>query len=50
MEGSGRGLIQGTAPEIAWRDWGKPRRTSVKIGGLWADICSRNHPNAEQEY
>lgn len=31
-----RGLIQGTIPERHWRDWGKPRSTSVRIAGLRA--------------
>jgi hypothetical protein len=27
-----------TIPEFAWRDKGKPRKPSVGINGLWAEI------------
>jgi hypothetical protein len=38
MEGNTDDLRQGTIPEIAWRDWGKPWNISVRIAGLQAEI------------
>jgi hypothetical protein len=32
--------ISGTSPEFAWRGGGKPRKVSVKIAGLQAEITS----------
>jgi hypothetical protein len=32
VEGSSRGIFQGTIPEFAWRDWGKP---CVNIKSGW---------------
>jgi hypothetical protein len=34
VEGSGRGLIQGTIPEFVWRDWGKSRKTQSGLASL----------------
>jgi hypothetical protein len=31
MEGSGCGLISGTIMALAWRDQGRPQKTSVRI-------------------
>jgi hypothetical protein len=49
MEGSGRGLIWGTIVAFAWRDWGKPSKTSVRIAGLRADIWIRDLQNMKQK-
>jgi hypothetical protein len=38
MDGSGRDLFQGIIPELAWRDYGKPRKTSVEIVGGAVEI------------
>jgi hypothetical protein len=32
-----------------WTDWRKPRRTSARIAGVWAETWNRNLPNAIQE-
>jgi hypothetical protein len=40
-KGSGRGLIPGTISAFAWRKWGKPRKPSVRIAGLRAEIWIR---------
>jgi hypothetical protein len=37
LEGNDRGLIE-HGPEFGWRDWRKPRKTSVRIAGLWDEI------------
>jgi hypothetical protein len=31
MEGSVHGVIEGTTPAFAWKDCGKPQKTSVTI-------------------
>jgi hypothetical protein len=49
MERSGRGLTEGTIPVYSWRDWGKPRKSSVSIAGLRAEIWTRDFPNTKQE-
>jgi len=38
MEGNGYELIWGTNPESAWRNWGKPWNTSIRLPGLQAGI------------
>jgi hypothetical protein len=35
---SGRGLIWDTISTFAWRNWGKTRKTSVRIAGFWPEI------------
>jgi len=45
MEGRGRGLIKGTMPAFAWRDWENPRKTSVTTYGLRAEIWKRDFRN-----
>jgi hypothetical protein len=46
VEGSGRDLIQCTIPQFAWKGWGKPGETSVRISGLrvekWSAIPLRH--------
>jgi hypothetical protein len=49
MEGSGRGLICDTILKFAWMDLGKPRKPSVRIAGLRAEIWIRHLPNTKQE-
>jgi hypothetical protein len=49
MEASGRGLIWGTIPKFAWRDWGKLRKSSVAIPGLRTETWTRDLPNTKQE-
>jgi hypothetical protein len=34
VEESGRGLIYGTIPALAWNDWGKRRKSSVMIASV----------------
>jgi hypothetical protein len=34
---------------FAWRDLGKPRKTSVRIADLRAEILSRELPDKKQE-
>jgi hypothetical protein len=38
MEGSGRGLILDILLAFAWRNLGKPRKTSITIASLRAEI------------
>jgi hypothetical protein len=38
LERRGRGLIEDTIPAFVWKDWGKPRKNSVRIAGLRAEI------------
>jgi hypothetical protein len=49
MKWCGRDLIWGSTPALAWGDWGKPRKNSVRIAGLWAEIWTRELPNTKQE-
>jgi hypothetical protein len=49
VEGSGLGMIWGTIQILAWRDWGKLRKPSVKILGLRAEVRTRHLPNMKQE-
>jgi hypothetical protein len=49
MEQSGQVLIEGTIPVFVWKDWGKPRKTSVRIAGLRAETLNRHLPNKTQE-
>lgn len=35
-------------PHICWRDWGKSRKTWVRVVGLRAEIRTRNLPNENQ--
>jgi hypothetical protein len=35
--------------EFAWRNLGKPRRTSVRIAGLWAEIMNPEPPEYAAE-
>jgi hypothetical protein len=49
MGGSGRGLILSTIPAFAWRDWGKPRKTSVRITNIRAEILTQDLQNMKQE-
>jgi hypothetical protein len=49
MEESGRGPTEGTTLAFAWRDWGKPRKNSVRIAGLQAEIWTRDLPHTKQE-
>jgi hypothetical protein len=48
IEGSGHGLIYGTSPAFAWRDWEKKQKSSVRIAGLWAKIWNRDLLNTKQ--
>jgi hypothetical protein len=43
-----QGLIQGTIPEFACRDWGKPENISVTIAGLRVEIWTCDLPNTVQ--
>jgi hypothetical protein len=45
VEGRGRGLI---TPAFAWRDWEKPRKSSVGMANLRAETLTREIPNAKQ--
>jgi hypothetical protein len=36
-------------PDIAWRDWGNPQKTSVKIDGNQAEIWTIYSPNTSLE-
>jgi hypothetical protein len=47
MEGIGRGLIKGTIPAFAWRDWGKARKT-LNRAGLRANILTRDLSNKKR--
>ena len=38
VEGNGYGLIWGTNPESAWRNWGKLWNTSISLSGIQAGI------------
>jgi hypothetical protein len=46
MEGSGRGLL---VPEFAWRDLENPRKNSVTITGIRAEIWTRNLQDTKQD-
>jgi hypothetical protein len=35
---AGGGLFLGNVPKFVWRDWRKPRNTSVSLVGVRADI------------
>jgi hypothetical protein len=35
-------------PAFSWKEWGKPRKTSVRIAGLHADIWTRDLPNTKK--
>jgi hypothetical protein len=50
LEASGRHLIKDTTPELTWRDRGKPRKISIPITGLRAEIWTQELPNTKQEY
>jgi hypothetical protein len=45
MERSGRDLIYSIIPVFAWRDWQKPRKSSVSIASFQAEIWTRDLPN-----
>jgi hypothetical protein len=49
MKGSGRGLNQGTIPAFFWKDWWKPRKTSVRLDGYRTEISTQDLPNTKQE-
>jgi hypothetical protein len=49
MEGSGRGLMKGTISAFDWKDWGNPRKLSVGIADLRAEVWTRDLPNMKQE-
>jgi hypothetical protein len=38
VEESSQGLNEGPSLVFAWRDWGKPWKTLVRIANLWAKI------------
>jgi hypothetical protein len=38
-------LNRGTVPAFAWRDWRKPRKASVKIASIPAEIQAEHLPN-----
>jgi hypothetical protein len=42
LEGSSRSLIEIIILAFGWRDWGKPRRTSVRIIGVSAKIWTKH--------
>jgi hypothetical protein len=46
---SGHVLIFGYITAFAWSDWRKPRKPSIVIDGLWAEIWTRDLPNTKQE-
>jgi hypothetical protein len=37
-----------TIPPYAWKDWGNPRKTSIRIADLRVEIWTRDLPNTEQ--
>jgi len=37
-QGSSHCLFYGTIPAFAWRDWGKPWKSSVRVASCWANI------------
>jgi hypothetical protein len=45
-EGSGHGLILGTIPAYAWRNWRKPRKMSVMISDVSVKTLTGHLPNA----
>jgi hypothetical protein len=45
--GSGRGLIVMYYPAFAWRDWGNPRETSIRIAGRRGRDWTRGPPKYE---
>jgi hypothetical protein len=48
-EGSGRGLTSGNIPPFTWMDWGKPRRSSVRVAHGPAEIRRGRLPNTKQK-
>lgn len=48
MEGSSLIQTRGTISQFAWRHRGIWRETSVRIGGLWTEIWTRNFQNRNQ--
>jgi hypothetical protein len=48
-KGCGRNLIYGITQEFAWRDWGKLRKTYVRVAGLRAEIWTRDIKNTKKE-
>jgi hypothetical protein len=48
--GAGRGLIWGTIPVFAWKDWEKSRKASVSIVGVCAEVRTRDLPDTKQKY
>jgi hypothetical protein len=49
VDGSSRDLILGAILVIAWRDWGKLRKTSARIAVLQTKIWTRDLPYTKQE-
>jgi hypothetical protein len=41
--------ILASTPACTWRDWGKPRKTSVRISSLRAEVWTRDMPNTKQD-
>jgi hypothetical protein len=48
VEGSGCGWIQ-DIPAFNWKDWGKPRKITVRAAGLRSGIWTWDLPNRKQE-
>jgi len=49
LEENGRGLILRYYTVFAWKDWRKPRKPSVIIASLRAEIWTQDLPNTKQE-
>jgi hypothetical protein len=49
VKGNVPGITRHTIPAFYWRNWGKPRKASLKIAGLHGEIWSRNPSNMKQQ-
>jgi hypothetical protein len=50
VEGRSSGLIYGIISTFDWRDWEKPRKTSVMVAVLRDEIWNWDLPSTKQVY
>jgi hypothetical protein len=49
VEGTGRGLVEGTVPTFAWKDPEIPRNFSFRVVSIPSGIRTRHFPSTKSE-